>query len=91
MDRAGTLEEINEKHLAPWSEVCIKDSIFNTILSPFLSQEVLIHKHLHLSNEKLKSFGYQLIHPVIKKGHIEEMIKDWIDLKLFPRSLGLKM
>ena len=35
---ASTVEDSNEKHLAPWSEACERDGIRTTPLSPYLDQ-----------------------------------------------------
>ena len=35
---ASTVEDSNEKHLAPWSEACERDGIYTTPLSPYLDQ-----------------------------------------------------
>lgn len=35
---ASTVEDSNEKHLAPWSEACERDGIHTTPLSPYLDQ-----------------------------------------------------
>ena len=35
---ASTVEDSNEKHLAPWSAACERDGIHTTPLSPYLDQ-----------------------------------------------------
>ncbi len=89
LDLDGAVEEINDKHLTPWGDLCLKDDIMNTPLSPFLDHELLLHKHLNLSNEKMKSFGYQLRVPKLTKQSLEEIINDFIEMNLFPRSLKM--
>ncbi|KAH7945467.1 hypothetical protein HPB49_011178 [Dermacentor silvarum] len=39
-DMESTVEQVNEKHLSPWAEACLKDNITNTPLSPYLCQIV---------------------------------------------------
>ena len=55
---ASATEESNEKHLAPWSEACAKDGIANTPLSPYIDQELLYNKHLHVDGSKIESVGF---------------------------------
>ncbi|XP_055529427.1 uncharacterized protein LOC129721178 isoform X2 [Wyeomyia smithii] len=87
VDMVGAIEEINDKHLGPWAELCQKDGVFNTPLTPYMNQELLLHKHLNLDNAKMKSYGYQLKHPTIRREYLEEIIKDFIAMNHFPRSL----
>lgn len=35
---SDAVEESNEKHLAPWSDACVADSIANTPLSPYIDK-----------------------------------------------------
>lgn len=67
------VEEINDKHMAPWAEICLRDKTENTPLSPFMDAELIQHCHLNLSNEKLKSTGYRLKMPIFIQESIEEV------------------
>ncbi|XP_049532278.1 uncharacterized protein LOC125949355 [Anopheles darlingi] len=87
LDMAGAIEEINDRHLGPWADVCTRDGVLNTPLTPYMDQELLLHKHVHLSNEKLKSYGYQLRRPRITRESLEEIVKDFIGMNHFPRTL----
>uniref|UniRef100_A0A182QJ94 NAD-dependent epimerase/dehydratase domain-containing protein n=1 Tax=Anopheles farauti TaxID=69004 RepID=A0A182QJ94_9DIPT len=89
LDMAGAIEEINDRHLGPWAELCQQDGVQNTPLTPYMDQELLLHKHLHLSNEKLKSYGYSLRHPLITRELLEEIVQDFIEMNHFPRTLLL--
>jgi hypothetical protein len=55
---SSATETVNEKHLAPWSEACNKDGISNTPLSPYLDQELLYNKHLHINGTKIENVGF---------------------------------
>lgn len=68
-----TLDEINDKHMSPWAELCEHNGITNTPLTPFMDEELLYHKHLYLDNAKLKATGYQLRHPIMTRELIEEV------------------
>lgn len=65
------VEEINDKHMAPWAEICVKDKTENTPLTPFMDGELLQHCHLNLSNDKLKATGYRLKFPTLTQECIE--------------------
>uniref|UniRef100_A0A182IRA6 NAD-dependent epimerase/dehydratase domain-containing protein n=1 Tax=Anopheles atroparvus TaxID=41427 RepID=A0A182IRA6_ANOAO len=87
LDMAGAIEEINDRHLGPWAELCQRDGVLNSPLTPYMDQELLLHKHLHLSNAKLKSYGYQLRRPNITRESLEEIVRDFIAMNHFPRTL----
>jgi hypothetical protein len=38
MNMTSVVEDINDKHMAPWAEACTRDGIKNTPLNPFLDQ-----------------------------------------------------
>lgn len=66
------VEEINEKHMGPWAEMCSKDAE-NTPITPFMDAELLQNCHLNLSNEKLKATGYRLTMPILTQESIEKV------------------
>lgn len=59
----NAVEEVNDKHLGPWAEICAQDNIVNTPLSPYIDKELLYNKHLYLTGEKLKSTEFHLEKP----------------------------
>ncbi|XP_055324737.1 uncharacterized protein LOC129579100 [Sitodiplosis mosellana] len=81
------VEEINDKHMQPWGEICRRDNTENTPLTPFMDAELIQHCHLNLSNEKLKSTGYRLKMPIFTQESIEEIVSDFAKQKLLPASL----
>lgn len=89
IDMAGVIENINDKHMAPWAEVCQVDKISNTPLTPYMEEELLYHKHLHLDGNKLKSTGYILKYPTLSIDRIKEIIDDFANQGIFPQSLVL--
>lgn len=86
---SDTVSEINDKHMAPWAEICQQNGLNNTPLTPYLDEEQLYHKHLNLDNTKLKEFGYQLKHPIVTSDLVKAMVDDYVEQKLFPKSLVL--
>lgn len=72
-DMTQVVEEVNDKHMGPWAEACREGGVENTPLSPYIQQELLDNKHLHLSNNKLKSTGFTLAHPILTKQALQEV------------------
>lgn len=73
LNMSAVVEEINDKHLGPWAELCQTDQTENTPLTPYMDEELLYFKHLNLSNEKLKNIGYTLRVPNVTSEKIEEV------------------
>ncbi|XP_067127456.1 dTDP-glucose 4,6-dehydratase [Centruroides vittatus] len=89
LDLNNLVEEINDKHLGPWAEACAKDGICNTPLNPYLHSELLNDKHLNLNGNKLDATGFVYQVPSITKENLREVIDDYVEMNLFPRSLAL--
>lgn len=70
---SAVIEEINDKHMGPWAELCQIDNTENTPLTPYMDQELLYYKHLNLTNSKLKDTGFRLRVPYVTKERIEEV------------------
>ncbi|XP_031573743.1 uncharacterized protein LOC116307614 [Actinia tenebrosa] len=83
----STVEESNEKHLAPWSQACEKDGIQATPLSPYLDQELLYDKHLFIDGTKIEKtgFAYKYAEPTVDA--LREIVQDYVKQGLFPPSL----
>merc|ERR1711976_929547 len=47
-------EEINDKHLKPWSDLCKKAGIPNTPLTPYLDQELLYNNPFSVDGSRYK-------------------------------------
>lgn len=70
---SAVVDEINDKHLDPWAELCRADKTENTPLTPYMDEELLHYNHLYLCNEKLKNIGYDLRVPTMTMEKIEEV------------------
>lgn len=84
---ASATEESNEKHLAPWSAACERDGIANTPLSPYIDQELLYNKHLHINGTKVESLGFSYEVPRVTMELLREVVDDYLACGLFPPSL----
>ncbi|KAG8225282.1 hypothetical protein J437_LFUL001895 [Ladona fulva] len=89
-DMAGLVDEINDKHVGPWAEACAQNGIENTPLTPYLDSEMLKNHHLCLDGTKLRS-AVDFIHnfPEITKDSVKEILDDYVEMKLFPKTLVL--
>lgn len=80
----GVTEEVNDKHLKPWSELCKGASIVNTPLTPYLDQEVLYNNSLSVDGSAVEELGFKYDHPDVTEPLIREQIDYFVAQKLFP-------
>jgi len=79
-------EEINEKHLKPWSDLCKNESINNTPLTPYLDQELLYNTPLSVDGSKIEGTGFTYDHPKVTEQLLREQVNYYIGQGLFPKS-----
>lgn len=71
---SSVVEEVNDKHMAPWAEACRKDGVENSPLSPYIDQELLYNKHLYLQPGKLSNTtGFMYLYPKLTKDALTEV------------------
>jgi hypothetical protein len=87
MDLEGIVDAVNEKHMIPWAEVCQKDGISNSGLSPYAASESLMNKNVSLDGSKLEESGFVLNHPKLTAEAVRDILQDFADRKLYPPSL----
>ena len=90
LNMSGAVEDSNEKHLAPWSEACIRDKIENTPLSPYLDQELLYNNNLYVDGSKIEAIGFEYEHPHLKVEYLRDVVDDYVKLGVFPPSLSVE-
>jgi hypothetical protein len=44
LNMKDAVEDVNEKHTAPWSDMCAATGVVNTPLSPFMDQVCATHR-----------------------------------------------
>lgn len=88
LDMEELIEEINDKHMGPWANLCSSSGVTNTPLSPYIYPDALNKRHLSLDGKKLKDeAGFNdWAHPKVTKEALIEIVKDFIELKLFPKE-----
>lgn len=80
----AVVEEVNDKHLKPWSELCKAANIVNTPLTPYLDQEVLYNNSLSVDGSAIEETGFKYDHPEVTEALIREQVDYFIAQKLFP-------
>jgi len=77
-------EEVNDKHLKPWSDLCKAAGILNTPLTPYLDQELLYNNSLSVDGSAVEAIGFVYDVPTVDEGLIREQIDYFVKQKLFP-------
>jgi len=80
-------EDINDKHLKPWSDLCKNEGIENTPLTPYLDQELLYNNALSVDGSKIESTGFRYDHPQMTEQLLREQVAYFVDQGLFPSSV----
>lgn len=88
LDLSNITDDANDKHLELWAEVCRQDKVVNTPLSPHLHSELLLKKHLNLDGNKLRALGFKISVPQPSEENVKEIVKDYMDMKVFPQTLA---
>ncbi|XP_063675688.1 dTDP-D-glucose 4,6-dehydratase-like [Bolinopsis microptera] len=79
-------EDVNEKHLSPWSEMCSKAGISNTPLSPFIYSSQLETLNIRACNHKLLATGFQFKRPGVTEENIRDVLEDCVKIGIFPKT-----
>ena len=77
-------EEINDKHLKPWSDLCKSANIVNTPLTPFIDQELLYNNSFSIDGSSVESLGFQYKYPKVTEDLLREQIDYYVNQRLFP-------
>eukprot|EP01089_Gocevia_fonbrunei_P007359 TRINITY_DN1844_c0_g1_i1.p1 TRINITY_DN1844_c0_g1~~TRINITY_DN1844_c0_g1_i1.p1 ORF type:complete len:368 (-),score=88.95 TRINITY_DN1844_c0_g1_i1:50-1153(-) len=79
-------EEVNDKHLKPWSEICKKENILNTPLTPYLDLELLHNNHLAVDGSKIEKTGFKYDYPQVTEKALRDQADYFVKQKLFPSA-----
>jgi nucleoside-diphosphate-sugar epimerase len=77
-------EDVNDKHLKPWSDLCKAAGILNTPLTPYLDQELLYNNSLSVDGSLVESTGFVYDVPKVDEALVREQIDYFVKQKLFP-------
>lgn len=84
---SDVVDEANDKHMKPWSDLCAEHGINNTPLSPYIDKELLQHNHLCVDGAKIESTGFEYVHPTLEAKEIRSVVEELIKQKIFPPIL----
>lgn len=79
-------EEINDKHLKPWADLCRDAGILNTPLTPYIDQELLYNNSLSIDGAAIESTGFSYTVPEVTVDLLKEQIEYYVQQNLFPRT-----
>eukprot|EP00158_Paraphelidium_tribonemae_P008252 Partr_v1_DN28528_c1_g1_i2_m73813 putative Epimerase dehydratase family protein len=80
-------EDINEKHLQPWSDLCKRNGVNSSPLTPYLDQELLYNNSLSIDGSAIESavdFKYLVEKPTV--ANFREIIDGFIEVGVFPKG-----
>jgi hypothetical protein len=81
-------EEINDKHLQPWSDLCKRHGVTNSPLTPYLDQELLYNNSLAVDGTKIEStLGFKYTVPEMTEAKVREVINGFIEVGVFPKGI----
>ncbi|KAL5037333.1 hypothetical protein RTP6_004784 [Batrachochytrium dendrobatidis] len=81
-------EDVNDKHLQPWSELCKTGGIANTPLTPYLDKELLKDNSLSIEGIKIeKELEFKFDHPVMTEQLLREVIDGFIAQGIWPKDV----
>lgn len=78
----------NDKHVPGWADLCFKNNVLNTPLSPYMDVEILKKEHVHVDGSLIESeLKFELSHPLITVELVRASVQQFIDQGLFPPVL----
>eukprot|EP01094_Clydonella_sp_ATCC50884_P005000 TRINITY_DN13982_c0_g1_i1.p2 TRINITY_DN13982_c0_g1~~TRINITY_DN13982_c0_g1_i1.p2 ORF type:complete len:369 (-),score=115.00 TRINITY_DN13982_c0_g1_i1:53-1159(-) len=80
-------EQVNEKHLKPWADICKADGILNTPLTPYIDTELLYNHALSVDGAAIEGTGFTYGNPTISEELLREQIGYFVTQNLFPASV----
>jgi len=87
MNMKSITEDINDKHLKPWSELCKAENIVTTPLTPYLDQELLYNTPLSLDGSKIERTGFSYDYPELTEELLREQVDYYVEQGLFPSGV----
>lgn len=78
------VEDINDKHLKPWSEMCNAAGIAVTPLTPYLDPELLYNNALSIDGTAIEGTGFAYETPKMTTELVRDQLKYYTDQNLFP-------
>ncbi|KAI8819668.1 uncharacterized protein EV422DRAFT_588472 [Fimicolochytrium jonesii] len=80
-------EDVNEKHLQPWSELCKSGGVTNTPLTPFLDKELLKDNALSVDGSKIeKTLGFEYKVPNMTEANLRDVVTEFVESGMWPKG-----
>jgi nucleoside-diphosphate-sugar epimerase len=83
----GIAEDVNDKHLKPWSELCKAAGIATTPLTPYLDPELLYNNSLSVDGSAIEATGFKYAHPTVTDALLREQMQYHVAQNLFPMAV----
>jgi len=80
-------EQVNEKHLKPWADICKADGILNTPLTPYIDTELLYNHALSVDGSAIEASGFSYDHQTLTEELLRDQIAYFVQQNLFPPSV----
>ncbi|OQR97639.1 hypothetical protein THRCLA_06897 [Thraustotheca clavata] len=81
------VNDVNDKHMKPWSDLCSTYGVTNTPLTPYLDKELLAHHQLYINGSKIQSLGFEYSYPEPTLEELQSIVQGAIAQKIFPPVL----
>eukprot|EP00842_Homolaphlyctis_polyrhiza_P002873 jgi/Hompol1/3587/HPOL_002167-RA len=80
-------EDVNDKHLQPWSELCKNGGVANTPLTPYLDKELIKDNALSIDGTKIETeLAFKYDHPEVTETLIREVIDGFVAQGIWPKN-----
>ncbi|KAI8920007.1 hypothetical protein DFJ77DRAFT_450768 [Powellomyces hirtus] len=80
-------EDVNDKHLQPWSELCKSAGVANTPLTPYLDKELLKDNALSVDGTKIeKTLGFGYLVPTMTEAGLREVVAGFVESGTWPKG-----
>ncbi|TPX38041.1 hypothetical protein SmJEL517_g00044 [Synchytrium microbalum] len=80
-------EDVNDKHLQPWSDLCKAGGVQNTPLTPYLDKELLKDNALSIDGTRIeKELGFTYTVPTLTEAALREVVEDFVATGIWPKA-----
>ncbi|KAJ3083563.1 hypothetical protein HK102_001015 [Quaeritorhiza haematococci] len=80
-------EDVNDKHLQPWSELCKAAGVINTPLTPYLDKELLKDNALSVDGSKVETkLGFHYEIPTMTEENLRAVVDDFVAIGIWPKG-----
>ncbi|TPX43462.1 hypothetical protein SeLEV6574_g05054 [Synchytrium endobioticum] len=80
-------EDVNDKHLQPWSDLCKQGGVQNTPLTPYLDKELLKDNALSIDGSRIeKEMDFHYTVPQVTEAGLREVVDDFVNTGIWPKA-----